>query len=325
MSAVEAADGARPDHDDPSAPRQEPTPRRQRKRRRGRAPGDPGNIGWLYVLPGLLFYVLFTLAPLLHTVYYSLFSWDGLTAKTWVGLANYSEAIRDHILLIAFAHSAILIVFYAVVPVMVGLLLTAALTRTAIRGFRFFRTTLFLPQLIAGVVIAQAWTWVYDAQGPFNRFLELVGLGSFVRPWLGDFTWALPSIGVIGTWVTFGLCMVLFVAGVQKIPLELYDAARVDGAGAVREFFAVTLPGLRNEVLVAFVLTTINALRNFDVIYNTTAGGPGNTTIVPSMYMYQNAFLFNRVGYAAAIATLLAIAIFILAGIMLRIGDRAED
>ena len=184
----------------------------------GHAPGDPRNIGWLYVLPGLLVYLLFTLAPLLHTVYYSLFSWDGLTAKTWVGLANYSEAIRDHILLISFEHSAILIVFYAVIPVMLGLLLTAALTRSAIRGFRFFRTTLYLPYLLAGVVIAQAWTWVYDASGPLNRGLELVGLGSLVRPWLGDFTWALPSIGVIGTWFTFGLCMVLFVAGVQKIP-----------------------------------------------------------------------------------------------------------
>jgi len=219
----------------------------------------------------------------------------------------------------------VLIAFYALIPVIIGLLLTAALTRTRIRGFRFFRTTLFLPQLIAGVVIAQAWVWVYDASGPLNRGLELFGLGSLVRPWLGDFSWALPSIGVIGTWVTFGLCMVLFVAGVQKIPLELYDAARVDGAGAFREFFAVTLPGLRNEILVAFVLTTINALRSFDVIYNTTAGGPGNTTIVPSMYMYQNAFLFNRVGYAAAIATILALVIFVLAAIVLRAGDRSED
>ena len=276
------------------------------------------------MLPGLLVYLLFTLAPLLHTVYYSLFSWDGLTARTWVGLANYSEAIRDHVLLRAFIHSAVLIAFYALIPVIIGLLLTAALTRTRIRGFRFFRTTLFLPQLIAGVVIAQAWVWVYDASGALNRGLELFGLGSLVRPWLGDFSWALPSIGVIGTWVTFGLCMVLFVAGVQKIPLELYDAARVDGAGAFREFFAVTLPGLRNEILVAFVLTTINALRSFDIIYNTTSGGPGNKTIVPSMYMYQNAFLFNRVGYAAAIATLLALVIFILAAIMLRVGDRDE-
>ena len=321
MGVVEAAEETRPDPPDPDVSSR----RRLRRRGRDRAPGDPGNIGWLYVLPGLLFYLLFTLAPLLHTVYYSLFSWDGLTPKTWVGLANYGEAIRDRVLLRAFIHSGVLIVFYAVIPVIIGLLLTGALTRTRIRGFRFFRTTLFLPQLIAGVVIAQAWVWVYDASGPLNRGLQLFGLGSFVRPWLGDFTWALPSIGVIGTWVTFGLCMVLFVAGVQKIPLELYDAVRVDGAGAFREFFAVTLPGLRNEILVALVLTTINALRSFDVIYNTTSGGPGNTTIVPSMYMYQNAFLFNRVGYAAAIATILAIVIFILAAIVLRVGDRSEE
>jgi raffinose/stachyose/melibiose transport system permease protein len=173
-------------------------------------------------------------------------------------------------------------------------------------------------------VIAQAWTWIYASEGPLNRFLELIGLGSLARPWLGDFTWALPSIGAIGSWVTFGLCMVLFIAGVQKIPTSLYDAARVDGAGPVREFFAVTLPGLRAEILVAFVLTTINALRSFDIVYNTTAGGPGGSTIVPSMYMYQNAFLYNRVGYAAAISTVLAIAIFLLAALVLRIGDRGE-
>jgi ABC-type sugar transport system permease subunit len=135
---------------------------------------------------------------------------------------------------------------------------------------------------------------------------------------------ALPSIGGIGTWVTFGLCMVLFVAGVQKIPSTLYDAARVDGAGPFREFYAVTLPGLRGEVLVAFVLTTINALRSFDIVYNTTSGGPGGQTLVPSLYMYQNAFLYNKVGYAAAVATILAAAIFVLAAIMLRFGDRGE-
>ena len=315
--AAEGADAPRPGELDPGAPR---------KRRRGptRAPGDPRNIGWLYVLPGLAFYVLFTLAPLLHTVYYSLFDWDGLTPKTWVGLANYGEALRDSVLRDSFVHSAILIVYYAVFPVIIGLGLTAALTRSAIRGFRFFRTVLFLPQLIAGVVIAQAWTWIYASEGPLNRFLELIGLGSLARPWLGDFTWALPSIGAIGSWVTFGLCMVLFIAGVQKIPTSLYDAARVDGAGPVREFFAVTLPGLRAEILVAFVLTTINALRSFDIVYNTTAGGPGGSTIVPSMYMYQNAFLYNRVGYAAAISTVLAIAIFLLAALVLRIGDRGE-
>lgn len=276
------------------------------------------------MLPGLAFYALFTLAPLAHTVYYSFFSWDGLTPKTYAGLANYRAAAVDHELLYSFVHSGVLIVFYAVIPVILGLALTSALTRHPVRGFRFFRTALFLPQLIAGVVIAQAWTWIYDDNGPLNEALRLVGLGSFVRPWLGDFTWALPSIGGIGTWVTYGLCMVLFVAGVQKIPSSLYDAARVDGAGPTREFFAVTLPGLRGEVLVALVLTTINALRSFDIVYNTTAGGPGGQTLVPSMYMYQNAFLYNKVGYAAAVATVLAVAIFLLAAVVLRVGDRSE-
>lgn len=276
------------------------------------------------MLPGLAFYVLFTLAPLVHTVYYSLFSWDGLTAKTYAGLANYRAAIADHVLLWSFVHSGILILFYAVFPVLLGLALTSALTRHPVRGFRFFRTALFLPQLIAGVVIAQAWSWIYDDSGPLNEALRLVGLGSLARPWLGDFSWALPSIGGIGTWVTYGLCMVLFVAGVQKIPSTLYDAARVDGAGPLREFLAVTLPGLRGEILVAFVLTTINALRSFDIVYNTTSGGPGGQTLVPSLYMYQNAFLYNKVGYAAAVATVLAVAIFLLAAVMLRFGDRSE-
>ena len=296
----------------------------RRRARDAAAPGTPRNIGWLYVLPGLAFYGLFTLAPLLHTVYYSLFSWDGLTAKVYVGLANYSSALADATLGSSFVHALVLIAFYAAIPVLLGLLLTAALTRHPVRGFRFFRTALFLPQLIAGVVIAQAWTWIYDDSGPVNWLLRKLGLGSLARPWLGDFSWALPAIGAIGTWVTYGLCMVLFVSGVQKIPSSLYDAARVDGAGAVREFFAVTLPGLRGEILVAVVLTTINALRSFDIVYNTTAGGPGGQTLVPSLYMYQNAFLYNKVGYAAAVATILAVTIFILAGIVLRVGDRSE-
>ena len=293
-------------------------------RRRDKSPGDAGNIGWLYVLPGLAFYVLFTLAPLVHTVYYSLFSWDGLTGKVYIGLRNYRDAVVDHQLIWSFVHSGVLILFYAVIPVILGLALTAALTRHPVRGFRFFRTALFLPQLIAGVVIAQAFVWVYDDNGPLNKLLRLVGLHSVARPWLGDFTWALPAIGGIGTWVTYGLCMVLFVAGVQKIPSSLYDAARVDGASPFREFLAVTLPGLRGEILVALVLTTINALRSFDIVYNTTAGGPGGQTLVPSMYMYQNAFLYNKVGYAAAVATVLAATIFLLAAIVLRVGDRGE-
>src|SRR5262249_26877273 len=139
----------------------------------------------------------------------------------------------------------------------------------------------------------------------------------------GDFTWALPSLGVAGTWITFGLCMVLFLAGAQKIPITLYEAARVDGAGAIREFFAVTLPGLRNEIAVALTLTTITALRSFDLIYNTTQGGPGGTTRVPSVLIYLNAFQYGQVGGAAAVAVLLTVIIFAVPFLIARIGDRS--
>jgi ABC-type sugar transport system permease subunit len=224
----------------------------------------------------------------------------------------------------AFKHAAELIVFYSFVPLLVGLVLAGMLTRHPLPGFAFFRTVLFMPQTIAGVVIAQAFVWFYADTGPLNALLSAIGLGSLPPDagWLGDFTWALPAVGVIGTWVTFGLCMVLFVAGAQKISTDLYDAARVDGAGPVREFFAVTVPGLRQEIVVAFVLTTINALRSFDIIYNATNGGPGDQTYVPALLMYQNAFLYNEVGYGCAIAVMLALVIFALATVVNFIADR---
>ena len=192
---------------------------------------------------------------------------------------------------------------------MIGLFLTALLTRFRVRGFLFFRTVLFMPQTIATVVVAQAFTWIYAPSGPLDEFLRKVGLGFMAKTWLGDFDWALPAVGLIGTWITFGLCIVLFLAGAQRIPSELYEAARVDGAGFVREFFAVTLPGLRNEIVVAATLTTITALRNFDIIYNTTSGGPGGETEVPSWLMFHNAFDISRVGFAASIAVVLTIII----------------
>jgi raffinose/stachyose/melibiose transport system permease protein len=300
------------------------TATRDRARARKRAPGEPRNVAWLYILPGLLFYVLFTLGPLAHTVELSFFEWDGLTVGHYVGLANYREAFSDPLVRASFKHSAELIVFYAVLPVALGLLITALLTRYSVRGLTGYRTVLFLPQMVAGVVVAQAWFWIYASNGPLNTILRDVGLGVLARPWFGDFSWALPAIGGIGTWVTYGLCMVLFVSGAQSIPASLYDAARVDGANAVREFFAVTLPGLRNEVVVALVLTTINALRSFDIVYNATNGGPGTETYVPSLIMYKNAFVFFRVGYAAAIAVILTATIFALAGVVLYVNSRSE-
>jgi raffinose/stachyose/melibiose transport system permease protein len=287
------------------APGRAPVPRRTT----GRAPGEPRNVAYLYILPGLAAYLIFTFFPLLQTVRLSFYEWDGLTPKKWIGLDNYRELWRTPEIHKAFWHSVQLILYYAVFSIVIGLFLTAVLTRFRVRGFLFFRTVLFMPQTIATVVVAQAFVWIYAPQGPLNEFLHKIGLGFMARSWLGSFEWALPAVGLIGTWITFGLCIVLFLAGAQRIPTELYEAARVDGAGFVREFFAVTFPGLRNELVVATTLTTITALRNFDIIYNTTAGGPGGETEVPSWLMFHNAFDLSRVGFAASIAVVLTVII----------------
>ena len=189
-----------------------------------------------------------------HAGWISLFAWDGITPGEWVGLDNYAAARAGACAAArvrALGGAARLL---RALPVAIGLLLAAAASRVRVRGLSALRAILFLPQVIALVVVAVTWRIIYQPTG-----------------WLGNFDLALPAVGLVGTWVAYGLCFVLFMAGVQKVPQSLYDAARVDGAGAVREFFAVTLPALRGEIAVALTLTTIAALRNFDLVYLTTA------------------------------------------------------
>jgi raffinose/stachyose/melibiose transport system permease protein len=274
------------------------------------------------VLPAFGLYAVFALAPLGHAAWLSLFRWDGVTPAVWNGLGNYRDLLADPLVRTAFEHSLVLILFFSVMPVAVGLLLAATLSRTALRGLTGFRAVLFLPQVIPTVALAVTWRWIFAPDGPLNQILRAVGLGSLARPWLGDFGWALPSVGIVGSWVMYGLCMVLFIAGVQKIPQGLYDAARVDGAGPVREFFAITLPGLRNELVVALVLTLISALRNFDLVYVMTKGGPGTSSDVPALEVYVRAFEYGAVGSAAAIGTALALVIFAVTFVLTRLGER---
>ncbi|MFZ3562085.1 carbohydrate ABC transporter permease [Streptomyces sp. BH055] len=278
----------------------------------GRAPGEPRAIGYLYVLPALAIYGLFLLYPFGQAVGLSFLHWDGLTRATSAGLDNYTSLFTDPALRAPFGHALVLLLFYAALPVAIGLLLAATMSRIRVRGLTFFRTVLFLPQVLAMVVVGVAWRSILAPDGLLNDVLRGVGLDGLARPWLGDDTWALPAVGVVGTWVMTGLCMVLFLAGAQRIPRELYEAARLDGAGAVREFFAVTLPGLRGEISVALTLTIIAGLRNFDLIYITTGGGPGNATSVPAYEVYHRAFELNEVGSAAAIGVALTVLIFAL-------------
>ncbi|OIV35342.1 sugar ABC transporter permease [Mangrovactinospora gilvigrisea] len=281
------------------------------ERYRRRAPGEPRAVGYLYILPALIVYAVVLLFPFGQSVWLSFLHWDGLTRASYAGFSNYTQLFTDPDLRGAFWHAIVLLIFYSVIPVCIGLLLAAAMSRIRVRGMTFFRAVLFLPQVVAMVVSGVAWRAILAPDGLLNSVLRGIGLGSLARTWLGSYTFALPSVGTIGAWVGMGLCMVLFLAGAQRIPKELYEAARIDGAGAIREFFAVTLPGLRLEISVALTLTMISGLKNFDVVYVTTSGGPGTATTVPAYELYQRAFQTNQVGSAGAIGVALTVLIFL--------------
>jgi raffinose/stachyose/melibiose transport system permease protein len=295
---------------------------RFQKQAAGQSVGWRRAVPYLYLLPALLAYVLFAFVPIVQTGWISFHEWDGIGPLEWIGLENYRELIQDEQIRGTVLHVLVLIVFNSLLPVALGLLLAALLTRPRLHGVGAFRVVLFLPFTISWVVVAIAWRWIYAPEGIINEALGALGLGSLERAWLGDFTFALPALGLIATWVTFGFPMVLFLAGIAKIPASLYDAARIDGAGAVREFFAVTLPNLRNELAVAVGFTMILSMRAFALIFVGTGGGPGTSTKVPAMEIYERAFVYGKVGSAAAIGMILTVVTMIVAVVIIRFFER---
>ncbi|MFI6780145.1 carbohydrate ABC transporter permease [Micromonospora sp. NPDC050276] len=282
--------------------RARPTPTRAHRFRWARAAGT----GWLYVLPALVMYAVFVLRPLVLTLQYSLYDWNGIGVARWVGLDNYLTVFTDSDLLKIIGNAVVLIVFFSFVPVALGLLVASMVRRITTGAFgTVVRTILFLPQVIPLVAAGIAWSWLLSSNGLVNQVLRAVGLGGVARAWLGDFDTALPAVGVIGAWVLLGLCTILLVTGMSKIDPALYEAARLDGAGPVREFLAVTLPSLRQEIGVCLTVTIIAALASFDIVYISTSGGPGLQTTVPGLEIYRLAFSQRQVGLASALAVVL--------------------
>ncbi|MGW3954234.1 carbohydrate ABC transporter permease [Streptomyces sp. NPDC004752] len=268
-----------------------------------------------------MIYACVVLAPAGQGLQLSFYHWNGVTGATWAGFENYTGFFRDPTLRQAITHTLYFIVFFSFLPIVLGLTSAALTARKDVRGAGVYRWIIFLPQVLTPAVAAVVWKRLYAPDGPLNSVLSAFGMGGLTRGWLGDFTWALPALGLAGTWGAFGLCMVLFAAGAQNIPSELYDAARMDGAGPVREFFTVTLPGLRGQLAVVLTLTLLAAIRVFDIVWLTTKGGPGTSTITPTVVLYQRAFTNPDVGAACAIGVVLAVVSMIVSLVVVKISE----
>lgn len=266
----------------------------------------------LFAAPAFVMYAAFVLVPLGMSVFYSLQRWDGIGKMRFVGLNNYLIVLTDADLLQVIGNAFLLALWFTLIPVVLGLAVAAAIREHLGGPFgTAARTILFLPQVIPLVAAGIAWSWMFANTGLVNQALRGVGLEALARGWLGDFTFALPAVGIIGAWVLLGLCTMLLVTGITKIDPSLYEAARLDGAGAWDEFIYITLPGLRQELGVCVTVTVIAALASFDIVYIATGGGPGIQTTVPGLEIYRLAFAHRQVGLASALAIFLMVLVLV--------------
>ncbi|MGB9896832.1 MULTISPECIES: carbohydrate ABC transporter permease [Thermanaerothrix] len=266
----------------------------------------------MFTLPALIMYAAFVLIPLLLSVYYSFFKWDGIGPMTWVGMRNYITVFKVPDLIGTIFNAFRLVLWFSLFPVGLGLVIASLIHRVAPGRFGdLVRTVVFLPQVIPLVAAGIIWGWLLSLPGLVNQILRSIGLGAITRAWLGDFDWALPAVGIIGIWVLLGFCTVLLLTGISKIDPALYEAARIDGASWFDEFIHVTVPLLRQEIGVCLTVTVINALAAFDIVYVATGGGPGNSTAVPGIQIYILAFTEQQIGLASALAVMLMILVFV--------------
>ena len=266
---------------------------------------------WLFLAPSLIALLLFTVYPMIQAAYLSFTNYNLIRAAQWVGLANYQELFGDPAFWNAFWNT----VFYAVVVTPVTVVLALALAVFLDRGFRgrsFVRTAIFLPFIVSLGIIAIAWSFLLDPNiGLISYWLSNIGIVS-KQGLLSDPTWALPAVMFVGVWKNVGFYMVIYLAGLQSVPLELHEAARLDGAGVWQRFRNVTLPLLSNQTMLVSVMALIASLQAFDQIYVMTHGGPFFRTETLVMLIYREGFQELRFGYGAAISWVLLVFVFLL-------------
>ncbi|WP_454856704.1 carbohydrate ABC transporter permease [Promicromonospora soli] len=258
-------------------------------------------LAWLFVAPLLLVNLLVITGPGLASVFYSFTDWDGLNPPELVGLANYAEMLVSSPVLGALGHNLLWTLFFLVVPMSMGLVGAFLLSRLR-RGQAFFRVLYFIPYVLATVVSAAVWRQILDPESGISSVVPLLGDVNF----FGNPSLALGSVAFVNNWQWWGFLLVIFLAAMRTVEPSLYEAARLDGAGPVREFWHITLPSIRPTFIFLGLMTVIWSFLVFDYIYVLTQGGPAGSTDVLSTVLYREAFQNQRHGYASAIAMLLA-------------------
>jgi multiple sugar transport system permease protein len=274
-------------------------------------------VGYAFLAPDLIGLVVFIAIPILGAAWISLTDWQGLSDPNFVGLTNYQDAFHDAQFFDSLKVTGLYVGTF--VPCLFAISLgLAVLVNQKLRGTTLLRGAYFMPVMLSLVVASVIWSFIFEERaGVLNQ--ALIAVGASPQPWLGSTRLALASVVVVALWQAVGYSMIIFLAGLQDIPQEFYDAAKVDGASALQRFWRITLPLLKPTSAFVLVVTFIGSFQVFDPVYILTNGGPANATSATVFYIFENAFHFFRIGYASALALLLFAVIFVFTVVQLRL------
>ena len=278
----------------------------------------------LFMLPALTIYIVFAIYPTYSVLEYSFTDWDGISPeKNFVGLENYQRLFSDKIVWEAFRNTFVWSGVIIVINVGLGLVIAAMLARVW-KARLLIQTCIVLPVVISPMAVATIWRWMYQPAGVINQVLENIGLGAFATPWLGSPDAVLYALAFAHSWSTIGLSVIIFLAGLQAVDEDLYEAARVDGANPLQSFRYVTLPALRPVTAVVFILTLTQSFKVFDIVWATTQGGPIRFSEILSTYVYKRGALENQYGYGSAIGVALLVIVSIATIFYMQIQNRED-
>lgn len=282
----------------------------------------------LYILPALLIVVCMVFLPIILNLYNSFFRWNSFgTEKVFVGFDYYLRLFKDPVFYTALKNNALYAIISLIFQVGLGIIIAAILEDKLIRKFQpFFRTVFFIPSVISIAVVGLLWQLLYNPEvGLVNGTLEAIGLSEWTHSWLGDSKTAIYAVVAVSQWQYTGYMTMLFLIAMQKIPDEYYEAAMIDGASRIKSFFHITLPQIREMILVGSVITVIGAFKVFDEVYVMTFGGPGRSTEVLGTMLYRSAFRNDEMGYASTIGTVIFVITLTLSLIQMKIGKTGKE
>jgi multiple sugar transport system permease protein len=274
---------------------------------------------YLSILPWLIGFILFTGGPILASMAFSLTDWTGLSTINWIGIQNYIDMVTTDTQFFTVLWNTFYYSFFSVILGLIGSVTVAVLMNQKLKGINVFRTIYYLPSVTSGVAVAIMWVWLFNPQvGLINYALSLVGITG--PEWLGSTDWAMPALILMSLW-GIGANMIVLLAGLQGVPEQLYEAARIDGASKWQEFVNVTIPMISPVIFYVLIISIIGSFQIFENVYVMTRGGPGDSTRVFVFHLYQNAFEYQKMGYASALAWILFLIIMLLTFLQFKLGQ----